>query len=240
MIYPAQTIANYLIWCANSNEEDGEIISNLKLQKLLYYAQGLYLARFGTILFIENIEAWQHGPVVRDVYFVYNGKGAGALTAPADFDPAVIEVETRASIDGVYSIYGQYSAWKLRDMTHQEAPWRDTKRDEVISVTAIHSFFAEQSRPKRDDADQGEGGAPMISEYIHAAMRHAEYRFLAEDGVWYAEIPQLEGVWAIAATRAEIASELREALEGWIALGLRLDHPFPVIDGVGLVVEAAV
>lgn len=80
----------------------------------------------------------------------------------------------------------------------------------------------------------------MISAYIHAAMRHARYHFLAEDDVWYAEIPQLAGVWATAATRDELEGELREALEGWIALGLRLNHPFPVIDGVGLAVEAAV
>ena len=78
----------------------------------------------------------------------------------------------------------------------------------------------------------------MLSNYIHAAMRHAEYRFLNGDDVWYAEIPPLEGVWATAANRDEAEVELREALEGWIALGLRLGHPFPVIDSVGLVVEA--
>ncbi len=36
----------------------------------------------------------------------------------------------------------------------------------------------------------------MLSAYIHAAMRHAEYHFLAEDGVWYAAISPLGGVWA--------------------------------------------
>ncbi len=71
----------------------------------------------------------------------------------------------------------------------------------------------------------------MISDYIHAAMRHVEVRYLAEDGSWYAEIPQLEGVWATATNEESLNVELRGALEGWIALGLRLGHPFPAIDG---------
>lgn len=37
---------------------------------------------------------------------------------------------------------------------------------------------------------------PMISDYIRAAMRHAARRYLEEDGIWYAEIPELDGVWA--------------------------------------------
>lgn len=63
---------------------------------------------------------------------------------------------------------------------------------------------------------------------------------LEEDGVWYAGVLPLEGVRATAATRTEVEETLREALEGWIALGLRRGHPFPVIDGVGLVVEAVI
>ena len=80
----------------------------------------------------------------------------------------------------------------------------------------------------------------MLSAYIHAAMRHAEYRFLAKDGVRYAAIPPLEGVWTIAESRGEAEVELREALEGWMALGLRRGHPIPAIDGVGLVVAAVI
>lgn len=80
----------------------------------------------------------------------------------------------------------------------------------------------------------------MISDYIRAAMRHAQNRYLAEDQLWYAEVPELEGVWATAADEETLETELREALEGWIALGLRLDHPFPIIDGVGLTVELAI
>ncbi len=63
-------ISAYFIDYAYRGEEYGELISNLKLQKLLYYAQGFHLALYDKLLFSEDIEAWQHGPVVRDVCFV--------------------------------------------------------------------------------------------------------------------------------------------------------------------------
>ena len=61
----ARTAALYLLSKQDSEEPD---ISNLKLLKLLYYAQGTFLALYGRPLFNESIEAWLHGPVVPDVY----------------------------------------------------------------------------------------------------------------------------------------------------------------------------
>ncbi|MCI8513016.1 MAG: DUF4065 domain-containing protein [Lachnospiraceae bacterium] len=54
-------------------------IANLKLQKLLYYAQGCFLAVAGAPLFLEDILAWQHGPVVEPVYYQYKGYGSGGI-----------------------------------------------------------------------------------------------------------------------------------------------------------------
>ncbi len=77
----------------------------------------------------------------------------------------------------------------------------------------------------------------MLTDYIAAAMRHATYEWLEEDGVWYAEIPPLPGVWASAPTREELPAELQSVLEGWIALGLKMNDPIPAIDGVGISFE---
>lgn len=74
----------------------------------------------------------------------------------------------------------------------------------------------------------------MLTRYIEAAMRHATYEWIEADGVWYASIPPLPGVWASAATREGLPAELQSVLEGWIALGLRMNDPLPAIDGVGL------
>jgi predicted RNase H-like HicB family nuclease len=73
----------------------------------------------------------------------------------------------------------------------------------------------------------------MLTEYIEAAMAHAQYETL-EDGTVYGEIPGLSGVWGNAATQTACVDELRDALEGWIVLGLRLGHTLPIVDGIDL------
>ena len=69
----------------------------------------------------------------------------------------------------------------------------------------------------------------MLTEYINGAMRKATYELL-EDETFYGEIAQCQGVWANASTLEECREELQDALEGWIILGLRLNHTLPVLD----------
>lgn len=76
----------------------------------------------------------------------------------------------------------------------------------------------------------------MLTSYIHAAMRRAIYEIL-EDKTFYGEIPGFQGVWANAATLEDCRTELQEALEGWIVLGLQLGHQLPLVDGIRLSVE---
>jgi uncharacterized phage-associated protein len=134
-------IAKYFIWRANADEEFGENITNLKLQKLVYYAQGFHLAWYGAPLFDEPIEVWAHGPVVRSLYFKYQPYGANAIPTPEGFDPALLDERTRKLLEEVYEVYGQYSAWGPRNLTHEEPPWKDTPRDGVIPVEAMQRYF---------------------------------------------------------------------------------------------------
>lgn len=78
----------------------------------------------------------------------------------------------------------------------------------------------------------------MLTEYIEAAMSHAQYEVI-EDGTVYGEIPGLQGVWGNAATHAACVEELRDSLEGWIVLGLRLGHTLPIVNGINLNMVAA-
>ncbi len=139
----AEDVANYFIWRANADEEFGDNITNLKLQKLVYYAQGFHLAWHGAPLFPEPIEAWAHGPVVRPLYFKYQEFGANAIPTPEGFDPASIDEKTQGLLEEVYQVYGQYSAWGLRNLTHEEAPWKDTPRNEAIPIEAMRRYFAD-------------------------------------------------------------------------------------------------
>lgn len=119
---------------AQANEDAGDLVSNLKLQKLVYYAQGFHLAVYGAPLFDEKIEAWTHGPVVPDVYHHYKHHGSGSIPVPTDFDQSVFSFEQLTLLNEVQQIYGQYSAWRLREMTHDEAPWKDNYKPDTMNL----------------------------------------------------------------------------------------------------------
>jgi predicted RNase H-like HicB family nuclease len=78
----------------------------------------------------------------------------------------------------------------------------------------------------------------MLSQYIAAAMRRAVIRWLDEEQTWYGEISGLDGVWTTGESEAACRDELQEVLEEWLALGLRLGHDLPEIDGVTVTVGA--
>lgn len=135
----ALDVANYLI--AIVDHDSGDNITNLKLQKLLYYVQGFHVAMYdGQPLFRESLFAWKHGPVVRQVYFRYNSKWH-----PIELDSKVYAdeyaPEVREVLDAVYSTYGQFSATKLENMTHEEPPWLETPTNNVITLELLMDYF---------------------------------------------------------------------------------------------------
>jgi len=135
-------VAQYFL--AKADEDAGDLMSNLKLQKLVYYAQGFALALCDRPLFPEPIEAWIHGPVVPALYHEYKGFANGPIPPPTTLDLSLYDLETRELLDEVYAVYGQFAAWKLRNMTHQEPPWRDTAEGEEISHDVLREYFKSQ------------------------------------------------------------------------------------------------
>ena len=73
----------------------------------------------------------------------------------------------------------------------------------------------------------------MLTKYIQAAMKHAQYEIL-EDKSYYGSIARFEGVWANEPTLEACREELQESLEDWILLGVSLNHELPVVDGIEL------
>ncbi|MBM6445292.1 SocA family protein [Pseudomonas sp. MIL9] len=130
-MHSCSDVAKYFLCQAST--DDGDLISNLKLQKLVYYAQGFSLALHGEPLFPEPIEAWKHGPVVPALYREYRDFKSDAIPVPIDFDPSIFSRKTKQLLDEVYDVYGQYSAWKLRQLTHSESPWQDNYIEGVLS-----------------------------------------------------------------------------------------------------------
>ena len=138
--YSAATIGQWFInkSIVDTCERGGEYITHLKLQKLLYYAQGCYGAMKGKRLFTEKIYNWTHGPVVKDLYDVLKVHKDKGITKYKKTD---IDAETEAILEEVYNVFGQYSAWGLRNMTHNEDPWKNTKSGEEITFTSIVNYF---------------------------------------------------------------------------------------------------
>lgn len=116
-------------------------ISNLKLQKILYFIQAQFLISKNKACFHERIEAWDFGPVVPKAYHEY--KQYGAMTIPivgfyfeADsnnlwsvekkiFDENIISKNDRKTIDYVVDLFANYSATSLVDLTHRQDPWKN-------------------------------------------------------------------------------------------------------------------
>jgi uncharacterized phage-associated protein len=146
--YPAQTIAKWFIAWAEAEDEE---LSNLKLQKLLYYAQGHHLATRHQRLFTDGIQAWSHGPVVPDVYHEYKDFKNASIKLP-DTDPFTWEDVDSATADflsQVWNTYGGFSAGRLRNMTHEESPWKShwtpDGRAVIIPAEEIGEYFESRS-----------------------------------------------------------------------------------------------
>lgn len=124
-------------------EKKMDNITHLKLQKLLYYAQGIALGRYNRRLFNESFLAWKHGPVVRAIYDKYKIVHESPISADKDVDISPIEKNDIAVsvLKETISLYGIYSAWALRNKTHNEAPWAETEQSSVIEDEKLIKYF---------------------------------------------------------------------------------------------------
>lgn len=98
-----------------------------KLQKLVYYAQAWSLVWDERPLFKERIEAWANGPVCPDLY--QRHKGQFVVSKIEGGDSKKLDGAAQETIDAVLKYYGDKSAQWLSDLTHAEAPWRETRGD---------------------------------------------------------------------------------------------------------------
>ena len=77
----------------------------------------------------------------------------------------------------------------------------------------------------------------MLMTYIQAALRHAKYEILDEDGSFYGEIPVCNGVYSNSPTLEECREQLEEVLKEWILLSIYKHLPLPVVDGKELTIN---
>jgi uncharacterized phage-associated protein len=109
------------------SRERGELLTNLKLQKLLYYAQAWHLALKGAPLFQEDFKAWVHGPVLTSQYARFRDFQWRPIEL--DGDRPVVEAELRRHLIEIIDEFGVESAVGLELMTHREKPWLEARGD---------------------------------------------------------------------------------------------------------------
>ncbi len=132
----ALEVAEYLLYLDyktsekdSSKREGWEPITNLKLQKLLYYCQANSLLSTTTPLFLDKIIAWKYGPVVEEVYNTYSDYKADILyqKIAIKIPPKIDEVHSK-SIKHIYDTFNDENGKTLVNRTHNETPW-------------IHAFY---------------------------------------------------------------------------------------------------
>lgn len=159
--YSALDIATWFIYKTNAEKKENQAendtyevyegLTHLKLQKLLYYAQGICLSLSGKTLFDEPIEAWDHGPVVKKVFDRFTSKGRNEITiedAPSSVEVIrQIESDTvvREALNLTYDNFAIYTAWQLRNMTHEiGSPWSQIYvhgKNKRIPNNVIRDYF---------------------------------------------------------------------------------------------------
>lgn len=137
--YRALEIAEYIIGYANKKNYS---ISNLKLQKILYFIQAQFLVSFNKACFVDYIEAWDFGPVVRSVYNKYKRYGSANIYLGS------LNLEVQMSFHEINAIQlvvdkcALYSANQLVDITHNQDPWKNAYcKSGIIYNQDIKNYF---------------------------------------------------------------------------------------------------
>lgn len=133
-----------------SEMQMGDAMTNLRLQKMLYFAQGWALTRLGKPLFEEAIEAWPYGPVVPVCYGWYSGFGRNFLTS--DMPPReVFTAEEYELLLDTWTELSKYSTSHLVTLSHEKGtPWDrawNHSRSREISTKEIGEFFSKVPLP---------------------------------------------------------------------------------------------
>ena len=141
-MYNAIEVANYIIEYEHSKDR---LISNLKLQKLLYFVQAQFFIEYGEPCFRDKIEAWSFGPVVPDVYHTYKIYGSLDITKPEDdMNIDNISDEHKETINSVLQTFSDTPVYEMVDITHHQTPWVRAKRNPFnneITSESIQQFF---------------------------------------------------------------------------------------------------
>jgi len=133
-------VARYFIIRAYEDGIEAEM-TNMKVQKLLYYAQSLHLALYNEPLFAEEIQAWRYGPVCPPAYKFYSEFEAKQLPIPDKESLLQLPREKKELLEEIWEYFGGYHAYKLSDMTHVEFPWKKARKGLPLQASSTEPIL---------------------------------------------------------------------------------------------------
>lgn len=125
------------------DRDAGSTITPLKLQKILYYAQGYYLAYYDKELFPQDFEAWAHGPANEAIYNKYKKYGFDSIPCPTD-ETINISDNICAFLSDIWQTFGIYDGKFLEEQTHKEEPWIKARKGCAIGERC-HNIITKES-----------------------------------------------------------------------------------------------
>jgi len=142
----ALDVAKYFL--QKVDRDSGDMITQLKLHKLVYYAQSWSIVLRDKPLFSEEVQAWRHGPVILQMRPAFSEYRDSGIPLPEGWSSSFIPDEERI-LELVWNTYGELSAAKLRRLTHKEVPWLkarkgisdDTNSNNPILVEDMKDYY---------------------------------------------------------------------------------------------------
>ena len=136
----ARTVANRFLELAR---EQGRSLTPMQVVKLVYIAHGWMLALTGRPLIPQPVEAWQYGPVVRDVYNGVRSYGRGPVQAAMWAPQETLDHQENDMVGQVFRLYGNMDAISLSNITHMpETPWAQTYRPRSFGTVIPNDLIA--------------------------------------------------------------------------------------------------
>lgn len=141
--YDASAVAAYIVSYCNSK---GYSVTNLKLQKMLYFVQAGFLRDLNQPCFYQNIEAWDVGPVVPELYNEYSFYGSDEIPVPENFYYRRLRIkkEDMKRISRMIFDCSYYSDADLAEIIRHQNPWKAAYifgKNSVITNESIRNFY---------------------------------------------------------------------------------------------------
>ena len=159
MIHDARSVANVMI---QKGIDAGEPLTPLQIIKLTYLCQAWMLAMYGRPMFRQKVQAWQHGPVIPQVYHSVKHHGKNPVRTPIDAKPSIFSRNEKHILDEVYRVYGDFSGLELSSLTHVDgSPWHQVtneypfRHNHEISHARMEQYYGDQLARYRESNPTG-------------------------------------------------------------------------------------